>query len=162
GEWRRQAHRRHVGLDELTQTNAGIEPAGRKIDHLVACGDLQFDFWVGLAERGDHRLKDQRHDPAGNGEAQEPRRTLPDLTRHFACGDQLLEGGLGTRQESFAGFGQADAAGPAYEERCADARFECADRLTDRRWRYPEVRSRPPKTAMPGHTQERLHAVERA
>src|SRR6516165_2908651 len=53
GERRRQPHRRHVGLDELAQTNACIEPAGRKIDHLVARGDLQLYLGVGLAERGD-------------------------------------------------------------------------------------------------------------
>jgi hypothetical protein len=139
---------------------ASNPPAARST--ISSLGDLQFDFRIGRAERCDHRLKDQRHDPAGNGEAQEPGRTLPDLTRDLACSDEFLEGGLCTRQEAFAGLGQADAARRAYEERGADARLECAYRLTDRRWSHPEIRGRPAKIAVLGNAQERLHAIERA
>src|SRR5215467_3207835 len=79
-----------------------------------------------------------------------------------ACGDELLEGGLCARKESLAGFGQADTAGRADEEQCTDAPLECAYRLTDRRWRHPELRGRPAKTPVLGNAQERLHTVERA
>ena len=97
--------------------------AGRKVHHLFACGDFQFDLWIGLAERGDHRLQYQRDDRSGNGEAQEPGGALPQITRGLAGGDELLEGGLRARNESFAGFGQTDTARCADKQRCADSRL---------------------------------------
>jgi len=89
-------------------------------------------------------------------------RSLSEFTRDLACGDELLEGGLGARKESFAGFGQADTARCAYEQRCADAHLKCAYRLANRRWTNPEFRGRSAKTAVLGNAQECLHAVERA
>src|ERR1700679_503646 len=82
------------------------------------------------------------------------------VTRGFACGDQLLERGPSARQKSFTGFGQANAARRSDEECRADARLKRAYRLADRRWRYPEFRRRPAKTAVPGDAQEGLHAIE--
>ena len=138
------------------------KPFGREIDQLLACGDLHLDLGIGLAERRDQRLQQDRHHRARHREAQQSGRPLSEVTRDLACGDQLLEGGLCARQESFAGFGQADAARRAYEERRADARLERAHRLADRRRRHPEFRGRSAKTAVLGNAQERLHAVERA
>ena len=96
------------------------------------------------------------------GEAQQPGRPPSEVARDLACGDELLEGGLCARKESFARFGQADTARCAYEERCTDARLKRTHRLADRRWSHPEFRGRSAKTAVLGNAQERLHAVERA
>src|SRR6516162_268730 len=79
----------------------------------------------------------------------------------LACGDEFFEGGLRARNESLAGFGQTDAARRADEERCADARFECAHRLADSRWGHPKFGGGAPKTVVLGNAQERLHAIER-
>ena len=128
-ERRRQPHHDHVGRDELAETDAGVEAARRQIDHLVAGGDLQFDLGIGLAERSDHRLQDQRHHRAGHGEAQQPGRTLAEIARGLAGGDEFVEGGRGAFEEALAGLGQADAARRADQERRADARLERAHRL---------------------------------
>jgi hypothetical protein len=56
--------------------------------------------------------------------------------------NELLEGGLCARKEWFAGFGEADTARCAYEQRCADARLKRAHGLANRRWRDPEFGSR--------------------
>src|SRR4051812_45940234 len=80
--------------------------------------------------------------------------------RDLACGDELFEGGLCAREESPPGFGQADAARRADEERNADARLECAHCLTDGRWRHSELRGCSAKAAVLGDAQERPHAVE--
>ena len=158
----RQPHRDHVGGDELAEPNAGVKPFGREVDQLLARGDLHLDLGIGLAERRDQRLQQDRHHRARRREAQQPRRPLSELARGLACGDELLEGGLCARKESFAGFGQADAARRADEERRADARLKRAHRLADRRRSDPDFRGRSAKTAMLGDAQERLHAVERA
>ena len=71
-ERRRQPHGHHVGRDELAETDTRIEAARHQVHHLVARGDLQLDLGVSLAERGEHRLQDQRDDRPGNGEAQSP------------------------------------------------------------------------------------------
>src|SRR5262249_41061249 len=55
------------------------------------------------------------------------------------------------------GFGQADTARRADEERCTDARLK----RTYRRRRYPEPSGRAAEIAVMGDAQERLHAVER-
>src|SRR6202035_3147765 len=87
---------------------------------------------------------------------------LPKVARELACRDELLECGLGARNESFAGFGQADTARGADEQRRADPRLKGADRLADRRRGYPELSRRLAETAVLGNAEERLHAVERA
>ena len=140
---------------------ASNPPAARSTS-LVACGDLQLDLGIGLAEGRDQRLQQDRHHRARHREAQQSGRPLPEVTRDLACGDELLEGGLGARQKSLAGFGQADAARRADEERRADARLKRAYRLADRRRSHPEFRGRSAKIAVLGDAQERLHAVERA
>src|SRR5262249_15634081 len=71
------------------------------------------------------------------------------------------EGGLCARKKSFTGFGQADTARRADEERCTDARLKRTYRLADRRRRHPEPSGRAAETAVLGDAQERLHAVER-
>src|SRR5215471_15322528 len=119
----------HVGGDELAQTDAGVKPVGREVDQFLACGDLHLDLGIGLAEGCDQRLQQDRHHRARHGEAQQPGRPLSEFTRDLACGDELLEGGLCSRKESFAGFGQADTARRADEEHCTDARLKCAYRL---------------------------------
>jgi hypothetical protein len=88
---------------------------------------------------------------ARHGEAQQPGRPLSELSRGPACGDELLEGGPCARKESFAGFGQADTAGRADEQHCADARLECAYRLTSSRWGHPEFRGCSAETAVLGN-----------
>ena len=140
---RRQPHRDHVGGDELAHPDAGVKPARREVDQFFAGGDLHLDLGIGLAERCDQRLQHDRHHRARHRQAQQSGRPLPEITRDLARGDQLLEGGLGARQEAFAGFGQADTARGADEERRADARLERAYRLADRRGRHPEF-ARPP------------------
>src|SRR4029077_15080767 len=110
----------------------------------------------------DQRLKQERHHCTRHGEAQQSGRPLPKVTRNLACGDELLEGGLCARKESFAGFGQPDAASRANKERRADARLERTYGLADRRWGNPEFRGCSSKTAVLGNAQKRLHAVERA
>src|SRR5215469_5991639 len=80
--------------------------------------------------------------------------------RGLACGDELLKRGSCTRNESFARFGHTDTAGCADQERCANACFKCTYCLADCRRSHPEFRGRPPKTAVLGDAQERLHAVE--
>jgi hypothetical protein len=47
---RREAHRDHIGRDELAEADPRVEPAGREIDHLLARGDLQFDLRIGPGE----------------------------------------------------------------------------------------------------------------
>src|SRR6204780_193264 len=158
---RRQTHRDHVGLDELAGPDAGVKSFGRDIDQLRARGDLHFDLGIGLAERCDQRPQ-HRHDRPCPREAQQPGRPLAKVAGELACGDELLECGLGARNESFAGFGQADTARGADEERCSYPRLEGADRLADRRRGYPELRGRLAETAVLGDAEERLHAVERA
>ena len=91
---RRQPHRDHVGGDELPEPNPGVKSSGRKIDHLVACGDLQFDFGIGLAERRDQRLQQDRHHRARHREAQQPGRPLPEVTRDLACGESSSKAGF--------------------------------------------------------------------
>ena len=54
--WR--SHHHHVRIDELSKPNAGIEAAFRKVDHLVARSDLDFNFAIGFAEGGDDRLQE--------------------------------------------------------------------------------------------------------
>ena len=161
-ERRRQTHRDHIGLDELAEPDAGVKSFGSDIDQIRACGDLHLDLGIGLAERRDQRLQQDRHHRPRHREAQQSGRPLPKVTRDLACGDKLLESGLCAREKSFAGFAQADTARRADEECCADARLKCAYRLADRRWRHPELRGRSAKTAVLGNAQERLHAVERA
>lgn len=90
----RQSHGDHIRRNKLAETDAGIEAACGKIDHLLACGDLHLDLGIGLAEAGDDRLEDQRDDRAGNGEAEQPGRSLPKIARGFAGCDELLEGGF--------------------------------------------------------------------
>jgi hypothetical protein len=65
----------------------GIEAFRGEVYQLLARGDLDLDLGIGLVERGDHRLEDQRDDRSGNSEAQEPRGTLPQVTRDFAGGE---------------------------------------------------------------------------
>ena len=65
-----QPHRDHVRRNELAEADSGVETAGRQIDHLLARGDLQLDFRIGLGERSDDRLEDQRHHPPRHGKAQ--------------------------------------------------------------------------------------------
>src|SRR5262249_55067227 len=96
----------------------------------------------------------------GSRETQQPSRPLAEVTRGFAGGDELLEGGFRAQQEPFAGFGQADAARGADEERCTDARLECAHRLADRRWGHRELRGRSSEISVLGDAEECLHAVE--
>jgi len=60
------------GRDELTETNTGVEAFGGEVYELRARGDLHFDLGIGLVERHDHSLKDQRNNCPGNCEAQEP------------------------------------------------------------------------------------------
>ena len=161
-ERRRQTHRDHIGLDELAEPDAGVKSFGSDIGQIRACGDLHLDLGIGLAERRDQRLQQDRHHRPRHREAQQSGRPLPKVTRNLACGDKLLESGLCTRVKSLAGFAQADTARRADEKCCADARLKCAYRLADRRWCYPELRSRSSKTAVLSNAQERLYAVERA
>jgi hypothetical protein len=51
---------------------------------------------------------------------------LSKSARDLACGDAFLEGRLCARKELFAGFGQADTARCAYEQRCADVSLKRA------------------------------------
>src|SRR5262249_10152818 len=161
-ERRRQPHRDHIGGDELAHPDAGVESFGGEIDPLLAGGALHPALWVGLAERRDQWLQQDRHDRARHREAQSSGRPLAEVTRDRAGGDELLEGGLGARQEFLASLGQADAARGADEQRRADARFERPDRLTDRRWRHPELTGRTAEIAVLGDAEERPDAVERA
>jgi hypothetical protein len=161
-ERRGQPHRDHVGCDQLTQADTGVESFRGKIDQLLACADLHLDLGIVSAERGDHWFEDQWDDRSGNGEAQQSGRPLSQPTRGLACGDDLLECGLRPRQEFFAGLGQADAARRAYEERCAEAHLKRSHRLAHCRRRHPEFRGRFAKVAASGDAEESLHAVERA
>jgi hypothetical protein len=74
---RRQAHRDHIGLDELAEPDAGVKPFGSDIDQIRACGDLHLDLGIGLAERRDERLQQVRHHRPRRGEPQQPGRPLP-------------------------------------------------------------------------------------
>ena len=49
-ERRRQLDDYHVWRDELAQTDTGIKPVGHDVDQLPACGDLDFNLGIGLAE----------------------------------------------------------------------------------------------------------------
>src|SRR5215468_8432395 len=135
-EWerRRQPHCDHVGCDELAQPDASVKSFGRDVRQLRACGDLDLHLGISSAEGCEQRLQQDWQHRTRHREAQQSGRPLSELTRDRACGDELLEGGLCARKESFAGFGQADAARRAQKERGADARLECSDRLSDRRW----------------------------
>src|SRR5262245_42932935 len=75
-------------------------------------------------------------------------------------GDEFLEGGPGTQQESLARFSQAYTARHADEKSGANARLERTHRLADRGRSHPEVGGRSAKVAVPGNAQKRLHAVE--
>ena len=158
---RRQAHRDHVGVDELAEPDAGVEAFGREIDQLRVCGDLHLDLGIGFTEGCDQRLQQDGHHRARHGKAQQPSRPLSEVTRVLACGHELREGGLRAGEKSFTGFGQPDTAGRAPEEHCADARLEGTDRLADRRRSHRELRGGSAKAAVLGNAQERLYAVER-
>jgi hypothetical protein len=160
-ERRRQTHRDHIGLDELAEPDAGVKSFGSDIDQVRARGDLHLDLGIGLAEGCDQRLQQDRNHSARHREVQQPGRPLSEVTRVLACGDKLPEGGLCARQESFTGFGRADTARRADEERYANTRFKCPHRLADRRRSHPEFRGCSPKTAVLGNAQERLYAIER-
>jgi len=147
-EWTRERHRDHVCGDELAEPDTGIEPLGREVDQLLAGGDLHLHLGIGLAEGGDQRLQQDRHDRAGYRKTEQSRRPLSELARDFAGRNKLLEGGLGARKEALAGFGKADASRGADEEGGADARLQRADRLADRRRRHAEFAGRAAKAPM--------------
>src|SRR5205823_9774819 len=105
------------GLDELAEPDAGVKSFGSDIDKVRACGDLDLDLGIGLAERCDQLLQQDRPHRPRRREAQQSGRPLPKVTRNLACGDELLEGGLCAEQKSFAGLGQPDTASRAYEQR---------------------------------------------
>src|SRR5258708_4954767 len=161
GERLRQPYRDHVGGDELAQPYAGVESFSREVDQLLARGNLHVDLRIRPAEGCDQRLQQDRHHRARYSQAQQPSRPLSEFARGPACGNKLLEGGPCARKEAFAGFGKTDAARRADERHCADAPLECAYRLTNSRWRHPELRGCSAETAVLGNAQERLHAVER-
>ena len=161
-ERRRQPYSHHIGRNELAETNTGVEAFGRDVDWLLGRGDFQLDLGIGLMERSEHRLQEQRDDRPGDSNAQEAGRTLPQVTRYFARGNELLEGWLCAREKTLAGFGQADTACGADEERCANACLEGAYRLADRRWRHPQLRRCSAKAAVLSNAQERLDAVKGA
>jgi hypothetical protein len=142
--------------------DAGVKSSGCDIDQIRACGDLHLDLGIGLAERRDQPLQQDRHHRPRHREAQQSGRPLPKVTRNLACSDQLLESGLCAQEKSFAGFGQPDTASRAYEERRADTRLKSTYCLADRRRRHRKLCSGFAKTAVLGNAEERFHAVERA
>ena len=161
-ERRHQPHGHHIGRDELAETDTGVEAFGRDVHRLLGRGDLQLDFGIGLVERGEYRLQQQRDDGSGNGDAQKPRRTLPQVACDFARGDQLLEGGLCPRQESRAGFGQPDTARGAGED-AAPMRFPaCATAWLIADGVTPSCAAALRKLRSLSNAQERLDAVQRA
>src|SRR5262249_55315523 len=129
---------------------------------LLARSDLQLDLRIGLAEGRDQRLEQNRYCRTRHRDTQQSGWPLPEVTRDGACGHELFESGLGTREESLAGFGQPDTARGAREEGCARPRLEGASRLADRRWRDAELCRRSAKVAVLGNFQKRLDAIERA
>src|SRR5262249_53756893 len=88
-------------------------------------------------------------------------RNCPPAADRFHARPRLPQRALCARKKSFTGFGQADTARRADEERCTDARLKRTYRLADRRRRHPEPSGRAAETAVLGDAQERLHAVER-
>ena len=55
-ERRGQPHGDHVGCNELTHSNTGIEAFRCEVGKLLAGNDLDPDLGVGTAERGDNRF----------------------------------------------------------------------------------------------------------
>jgi len=90
----RQTHRDHIGLNELAEPDVGVKSFGSDIDQIRACGDLHLDVGIGLAERRDQRLQQDRHHRSRHREAQQSGRALPKVTRNLACGDKLLDSGF--------------------------------------------------------------------
>jgi hypothetical protein len=76
--------------------------------------------------------------------------------------DKFLECRHCAREKPLAGPSQADTTRRTDEEHRSEARIECAYRLTDGGRGHSELRGCPPKTAVLGDTQERLHAIEGA
>ena len=161
-EWLHQPYRDHVGGDKLAQPDAGVKTLSCEVDQFLTRGDFHFDLGIGLAEGCDQRLQQYRHYRTWHCEAEESSGPLSELTRDLACCDQLLEGGLCAREESFARFRKTDATRRARKERRADAGLERAHGLANRRWRHAEFCGRSAKAPMVGNTQKRLDTVERA
>src|SRR5262249_53718003 len=103
----------------------------------LAGGNLHRDLGIGFAEGCDQRLQQDRHYCARHREAQQSGWPLSQITRDLAGGDEFLEGGPGTQQESLARFSQAYAARRADEKTAANARLECTHRLADRGRSHP-------------------------
>src|SRR5215475_5914039 len=146
----REPHYNHVGINELTHSDASVESSGGEINQFLACGDLHLDLWISLAERDDYRLQDQRNDRSRNGKPQESGGALPEFTHGGSSRGELFEGRLGSGQESLASFSETDTARRANEERNAHARLECTHRLTHRRGSDAQLCGRSPKAAVPG------------
>src|SRR5581483_9299297 len=132
------------------------------IDQTLIRRDLHLDLGILTAEGCNQRVQQDRRHCRRHGKAQQSGRPLSEVARSRACGDKLLEGRLGPRQEALAGLRQADAARRADEQRRAEPCLKGADRLADRGRRYTEFGGGAAKAAMLRDAEERLDAVERA
>ena len=79
-ERRGQPHGDHVGCNELTQSNTGIEAPQCEVGKFLAGNDLDLDSGVGSAERGNDRFQQDGHRPSGHGEAQQAARFVREFT----------------------------------------------------------------------------------
>jgi hypothetical protein len=117
---RRQSHGNHVRGDDLAQADAGIKSFGAisiKCSFAASSTSTSGYAWT---EGCNQRLQHDRHYRGRHREAQQSGWSLPEVTRHRACCDELLERGFCTRQKAFAGFRQANAARRADEQRRAE------------------------------------------
>ena len=158
----RDPHRDHVGRDELAHPNAGIEAVLRQIDQFFTRDDLHDHFGIGLRERGQDRLQEERHHGPGDGQAKKAGWPIGQPPGRVAGGNDFVERRSRMLEESLARLGQADAARGAGEQRDADPGLESTDRLADRRRRHPQIIGSLAEAAPRRHAQECFDAIQRA
>jgi hypothetical protein len=159
---RAQRHRHHVGIDESTHADAGVESVSREVHALRLRRNLDFDLGIAIREGSEQRLEQHGNHRRWDRQPQHSPGALSELACGLTGGHEFLEGRAGARQETFAGLCETDAARGAREQRSSEARFERAYRLADGRGSHAELGRRAAEIAVLRDFQERLHAVERA
>ena len=105
----RQPHRNHVGSDELPHPHTGIETICSKVDKFLAGDDLDLDFRIGAAKRGNYWFQHDRDNASRYCEPEQAGCFNRELTCRFACRHEFFERRPCAGMESLASLGQSDA-----------------------------------------------------
>ncbi|MCY1232378.1 hypothetical protein D9M72_448660 [compost metagenome] len=147
--------RDHVALQGLAQAQPRVKAFGHQVGEAVVGDHVDGDAGAGAHEVGQQRPQHQR---AGGGRGGQPQRA----GGHVALLADIVGGGadlgqrrLHARQQRGPGFGQADAAGGPLQQPHAQARFQLANGLRDRRGADRQRSRGGGKAAEPRHARER-------